>query len=146
MPPWHLDCHIRKTVKAAVSCSGCRVHLTRSRAPKTCSVCLGTADMDVEIERALYHRLPPLSASEQALWTLDARINQRGFHIDRTLAEAARQLARKEQAHINATIAFLTDGTITTANQVEKILSVRAGARPHDEDFKQALGQRRARA
>src|SRR5262249_5073355 len=40
---------------------------------------------DVEIERALYHRLPPLPAAEQKLWQLDANINERGFHVDVTL-------------------------------------------------------------
>ena len=34
---------------------------------------------DAESERELYGRLPPLSPSEQALWILDATINQRGF-------------------------------------------------------------------
>ena len=48
---------------------------------------------DVETERELYTRLPSLSASEQALWIFDAIINQRGFCIDRSLAEAARKIA-----------------------------------------------------
>ena len=34
---------------------------------------------DAESERELFARLPPLSPSEQALWILDAKINQRGF-------------------------------------------------------------------
>ena len=76
---------------------------------------------DVEVERALFHRLSPLCASEQALWTLDARINARGFHVDRVLAEAARALANKEQDAINNAVSMLTNGTITTANQVGRI-------------------------
>ena len=76
---------------------------------------------DVEVERALFNRLPPLCASEQALWTLDARINARGFHVDRALAIAAQQIARSEQILINGEIAKLTNGAITTANQVAKI-------------------------
>ena len=48
---------------------------------------------DVETERELFTRLQPLSPSEQALWVLDATINQRGFCIDRDLAEAARKIA-----------------------------------------------------
>jgi DNA polymerase family A/CHC2 zinc finger len=78
---------------------------------------------DVEAERALYHGLPPLSASEQGLWTLDARINARGFHVDRALAEAARQIASKEQAAINGAVSSLTSGAITTADQVARILA-----------------------
>src|SRR6516165_6936170 len=47
---------------------------------------------DVELERALFHRLPPLSDDEQALWVLDQVINRRGFAIDRALALSARAL------------------------------------------------------
>ena len=55
------------------------------------------------------------------MWTLDARINARGFHIDRALAEAAQRIARSEQILIDGEIARLTNGTITTAGQVAKI-------------------------
>jgi DNA polymerase len=78
---------------------------------------------DVEIERALYRRLPPLSDVEQALWTLDAIVNKRGFFVDRALALSARELACQEQQAINAEISLLTEGQITTANQVGKILA-----------------------
>jgi DNA polymerase len=78
---------------------------------------------DVELERALFHRLPPLSETEQALWALDQIINQRGFHVDRVLALAARELARHEQEAINAEIAAVTNGEITTANQVARIVA-----------------------
>ncbi len=46
---------------------------------------------DVEVERQLYTRLPPLSHGEQQLWILHQIINHRGFHVDRALAEAARR-------------------------------------------------------
>ena len=35
---------------------------------------------DVEVERELHDRVPPLSAAEQMLWALSNRINERGFH------------------------------------------------------------------
>ena len=76
---------------------------------------------DVELERALFDRLPPLSEDEQRLWTLDGRINARGFHVDRVLAEAARELAKQEQDAINNAVSMLTSGAITTANQVGRI-------------------------
>src|SRR5262249_39797726 len=44
---------------------------------------------DIEVEHALLHRLPPLSEDEQRLWVLDVIINERGFYVDRALAEAA---------------------------------------------------------
>jgi DNA polymerase len=76
---------------------------------------------DVEIERAIYHRLPPLSADEQRLWELDATVNRRGFHVDLALAEATRKIVREEQAAIDAEVAELTGGQITSVNQVAKL-------------------------
>jgi DNA polymerase len=76
---------------------------------------------DVKTERALYRRLPPLSEFEQRLWQLDALINARGFYTDIALAKAACQIARIEQANINAEICALTNGEIVSLHQVEKI-------------------------
>jgi DNA polymerase len=76
---------------------------------------------DTELERELYRRLPPLSDSEQHLWQLDALINKRGFYVDLELAAAAQKIVRAEQATIDAEIAKLTGGTITSANQVAKL-------------------------
>jgi DNA polymerase len=76
---------------------------------------------DVEIERALYHRLPPLSAAEHELWQLDAIINERGFYVDRELGMATRDIARVELASINAEISTLTNNEISSVNQGERI-------------------------
>jgi DNA polymerase len=76
---------------------------------------------DIETERALYRRLPPLSPFEQRLWELDAVINARGFYTDIALAKAACEIARVEQANINAEICTLTNGEIVSLHQVEKI-------------------------
>src|SRR5262249_17065399 len=76
---------------------------------------------DVELERALFYRLQPLTDAEQALWVLDATINQRGFAIDRPLAIAARQLAYHEPQRIDAELPAVTKGRIATANQVARI-------------------------
>jgi DNA polymerase len=48
---------------------------------------------DIEVERELYQRLPPLPPSEQVLWMLNHTINTRGFHVDRAFAVAARDCA-----------------------------------------------------
>jgi DNA polymerase len=77
---------------------------------------------DVEIERELYNRLPPLSNAEQQVWQLDALVNRRGFGADRGLAMAASRIVTQEQAHIQARIGELTDGAITSVNQTERIL------------------------
>jgi Toprim domain/DNA polymerase family A/CHC2 zinc finger len=76
---------------------------------------------DVETERAAYRCLPPLSPEEQVLWELDAIINERGIFTDVPLTVAARDLARAEQAAVNAEIAKLTGGEITTVSQTERI-------------------------
>jgi len=78
---------------------------------------------DVEVERELHHRLPLLSPAEQELWLLDQVVNDRGFHVDRALAEAARRVVSEEQARINRELADLTAGAVTTINQVEKIVA-----------------------
>jgi DNA polymerase len=78
---------------------------------------------DVQVERALFYRLPPLSPAEQQLWALDAVVNERGFCVDLALAQAARDVARKEQAAIDAEITRHTDGEITSVHQVARILA-----------------------
>jgi DNA polymerase len=78
---------------------------------------------DVELERTLFRRSPPLSEAEQANWTLDQVVNRRGFHVDRALALSARELARHEQEAVNAEIVAVTKGTIATANQVARIVA-----------------------
>ncbi len=76
---------------------------------------------DVEIERALFYALPPLPPAEQELFILDAIINQRGFHGDVALAKAARDIARNERTALNVEIAALTDGEVTSVDQVKRI-------------------------
>jgi DNA polymerase len=78
---------------------------------------------DVEVERELYSRLPPLSAAEQTLWELSSRINQRGFFVDRTFAEAARKIAEAAAPEIDQQIAEITAGSITSINQIAKLMA-----------------------
>jgi DNA polymerase bacteriophage-type len=78
---------------------------------------------DVEVERELFTRLPPLSASERALWELSSRINTRGFHVDRAFAQAARKIAEAAAPEIDAEITEITEGAVTTISQVARLLS-----------------------
>ena len=64
----------------------------------------------------------PLSAAEQALWVLSSRINERGFHVDRQFAEAARRIAQAAAPEIDAELAELTAGAVTGINQVARLL------------------------
>ena len=77
---------------------------------------------DVEVERELVDRLPPLSPTEQAIWELSNRINARGFRVDRQLAEAARRIARAAAPEIDAELAEITNGAVTAINQVARLL------------------------
>lgn len=76
---------------------------------------------DVEVERELYRRLPPLSPDEQKLWELDAAINRRGFHVDLDLAKAAQAIVQAEQEAIDREVSELTAGRVTSVNQVAKL-------------------------
>src|SRR5262245_7693237 len=78
---------------------------------------------DVEVERELFTRLPPLSASEQVLWELSSRVNTRGFHVDRAFAQAARKIAEAAAPEIDAEITEITKGAVTTISQVARLLS-----------------------
>jgi transposase-like protein len=57
---------------------------------------------DVETTRELHQRLRRISPEEHRLWSFDAQINARGFHVDRELAEAALRTARVAQQKIDA--------------------------------------------
>ena len=76
---------------------------------------------DVEVERELYQRLPALSSSEQQLWELSCRINERGFCVDRKFAEAARRIAQAAAPEIDQELAEITGGVVTGINQVARL-------------------------
>ena len=76
---------------------------------------------DVEAEREADGRLPRLSDAEQAVWVLSNKINDRGFHIDRVFAEAARKIAKAATPEIDDTITTITAGAVDDIHQVEKL-------------------------
>ena len=76
---------------------------------------------DLETERELFGRLQPLSPAEQALWVLDAAVNQRGFCVDRDLAEAARKIAQAAAPEIDSELAEVTGGAVTGVSQVARL-------------------------
>ena len=77
---------------------------------------------DVEVERELFRRLPLLADSEQALWVLDATINQRGFHTDPVLEAASRIAAAAGQA-VQEELKRITAGALTSTDQVAALLA-----------------------
>jgi DNA polymerase len=76
---------------------------------------------DTDVEREVYHHLPPLSDAEQALWVLDAQINARGFYTDGPLLEAASQVAAAADQAIQHELAQITDGALTSTGQVDAL-------------------------
>src|SRR4029077_13504764 len=76
---------------------------------------------DVEVERELFERLPPFPASEQQLWELSCRINERGFCVDRKFAEAARRIAQAAAPEIDQELADITSGAVTAINQIARL-------------------------
>jgi DNA polymerase len=76
---------------------------------------------DVETERALYHRLPPLSDAEQALWVLDAGINNRGFFTDGPLLEAAARIAANVDQATQDELVRITAGEVGSTNQITRL-------------------------
>jgi DNA polymerase bacteriophage-type len=78
---------------------------------------------DVEAERELHHRITPLIPDEQALWQLDARINDRGLHLDRKLIDAAIHVAEQAHQEITTELAEITGGEVTTSNQTARLIA-----------------------
>ena len=76
---------------------------------------------DMEVEREIYNVLRALSASEHELRVLSSRINDRGFHVDRNFAEAARRIAQAAAPEINAELAEITGGAVTSIAQIAKL-------------------------
>ena len=82
----------------------------------------GYCRQDVETERALHARIGLLSAEEQALWQLDAIINERGIHIDGELLEAAIGIGTAALREINDELQAITAGEVTSINQTDALL------------------------
>jgi DNA polymerase bacteriophage-type len=78
---------------------------------------------DVATERALSQHVPSLSASEQALWLLDAGINDRGIPIDRDLLDAALTAAKVEHDNIREEFLAHTGGSPGSINQTAQLIA-----------------------
>jgi hypothetical protein len=76
---------------------------------------------DVEVEREADSRVGRLSDYEQEVWLLSHRINERGFHVDRALAEAALKIAEAAGPEIDDALSDITDGAVTGVNQIKRL-------------------------
>jgi DNA polymerase len=64
-----------------------------------------------------------LSERERQVQICDFAINRRGVAADRAFAECAQRLTLEERKRLNGAIAALTDNSITTTNQVQRIVA-----------------------
>ena len=80
--------------------------------------------LDVITARAVWQspKLKPLSETERRYQLQDMAINDRGIRLDRAFATAARDLAIHERIAINLKLQELTDGTITSVDQIKRFL------------------------
>lgn len=77
---------------------------------------------DVEVERALYSRLLPLSKREQSLWVLDQQINDRGVQIDLALVASADTAVADTVRSLDAKIKDITDGSVQACTNVSQLI------------------------
>lgn len=92
------------------------------------------AALDVVSMRELWRLLPRwnVSASEQALWQLDQKINDRGVAIDLPFAAGAVRAAARAGRSLAADLAELTDGAVQSATQGKKLLEYLADVHNFD--------------
>ncbi len=76
---------------------------------------------DVEAERSLSKSLPSLIKRERWVWVLDQIINQRGVKVDIPLVKKALKLIEQHKKNGLRRMAELTNGEVTTTQQVAKL-------------------------
>lgn len=78
-------------------------------------------DQDVEAEAEADTRLVPLSATEQAVYTLTERINHRGVRIDVASAQAALRIVERAKVALDKEMADITAGAVRKCSEVAKL-------------------------
>ena len=67
---------------------------------------------DVETEREIDRRIPPLSAFERTAWEMVERLNDRGLGVDTDALRTVPAMVRDAAAEANDALAFVTDGEV----------------------------------
>lgn len=77
---------------------------------------------DVEVERALDHRMMQLSEEEQQVWVLDQIINQRGIRVDLPAIENAIRMVELEKARLDKEMLRVTGGVVGKCTEVQLLV------------------------
>ncbi|OSM04333.1 DNA polymerase [Magnetofaba australis] len=80
------------------------------------------AKRDVDVLYRIDQKLRPLRNSEQRVWEMDQRINDRGLHVDLELATKTRSLANMITEGLNEQIHTKTGGAVKTATATKSLL------------------------
>jgi DNA polymerase len=93
--------------------------------PAKYALVLERCKLDVITTRACWNapQFKHLSETERGYLLLDARINDRGVRADVEFVNAGREMAQKERIAINLRLAELTDGAISSVDQVQRVLA-----------------------
>ncbi len=81
---------------------------------------------DVEAERELFLKLPPLHQNERKIWVLNQKMNLDGFAVDRELVEGALHCIEKTTSQLDERFRKLTG--LNSARQGKATLEVLKGA------------------
>ncbi len=77
---------------------------------------------DVVVERAAHARMRELSTSEQGLWVLDQKINNRGILVDIPSINKAIKLVGEEQKRLNGEMLKTTGGVVGKCTEVQMLI------------------------
>jgi len=77
---------------------------------------------DVAVERALHSRLQELSPTEQKLWELDYKINQRGILVDLPNIDRALKLVESEKIRLDREMLKATGGVVGACSEVQLLV------------------------
>lgn len=99
--------------------------LTSETNPKEWEEFKEYAKSDIKAMRAIYNKMPRwnYSGRELELWRLDRRCNDRGFAVDRVLAEEAIKAVAAAQKGLADDVGDATFGLVTSATQRDKLLT-----------------------
>ncbi|MEL7087499.1 MAG: DNA polymerase, partial [Planctomycetota bacterium] len=95
---------------------------TPEDAPEKFAALYAYCKQDVEVERALHHRLMELSDDEQRIWQLDYRINQRGIRVDLPAIDKAIALVEQEKRRLDAEMLRVTGGVVGKCTEVQLLV------------------------